>query len=67
VDADPVALERARQVAAAQSEASRVSDRFRLTFEDVLAEAGLDEHLTADARADGLREAAEDIETTLEI
>jgi len=67
VDADPVALERARQVAAAQSEASRVSDRFRLTFEDVLAETGLDEHLTADARADGLREAAEDIETTLEI
>jgi hypothetical protein len=64
---DPDALERARQVAAAQSEASRVSDRFRLSFEDVLAAAGLRDHLTADARADGLREAAEDIETNLEM
>lgn len=67
LDANPAAIERARRIATAQSEASRVSERFRLAFEDVLTETGLDEHLTADARADGLREAAEDIETTLEM
>jgi hypothetical protein len=66
-DVDTEALARAREVAAAQFEASRVSDRFRLSFEDILAEAGLREHMTADARADGLREAAADIETNLEM
>jgi len=67
LDADPGAVARARRIAAAQSEARRVSDRFRLAFEDVLAEAGLGEHLTADAQADGLREASEDIETALDL
>ncbi|MFB6298070.1 MAG: conditioned medium-induced protein 4 [Salinirussus sp.] len=64
---DPAVVERARQVATAQAGARRHSDRFRLAFEDALVEAGLDEQLAADARADGLREAAEDIETELDL
>jgi hypothetical protein len=64
--ADAGAVTRARRVAAAGAEARRVSDRFRLAFADVFVEAGLDDRLAADARADGLREAAEDIETELD-
>jgi hypothetical protein len=67
VDADPEALERAEGVARAQRRARRVSERFRATFEERLTDADLEGRVIGDARADGLREAAEDIDPELDL
>lgn len=67
VDADPDALERAEGAARAQRRASRVSERFRAAFEERLTDADLEGRVIGDARADGLREAAEDIDPELDL
>ncbi len=67
VDADPDALERAEGVARAHRRARRVSERFRAAFEERLTDADLEGRVIGDARADGLREAAEDIDPELDL
>jgi hypothetical protein len=66
LDADPDQVSRARQVVAARREAQLVSHRFRTEFEEILTDADVAVQYTADARADGLEEAAEDIETEVD-
>ncbi len=66
LDADPDRVARARRVVAAQREARLVSHRFRTEFEEILTDADIAVQFTADAREDGLKEAAEDIETDVE-
>lgn len=58
-------VRRYRRVVEARREASRVSDRFRSEFEDVLVDAGLDEQLTTDIADDGLEEATDGMETNV--
>jgi hypothetical protein len=67
VDADPGALERAERVARAQERVRRTSERFRTAFEERLTDADLEGRVVGDARADGLREAAEDIDPELDL
>ncbi|MEF8888174.1 MAG: hypothetical protein V5A30_10235 [Haloarculaceae archaeon] len=67
VDADPDALKRAEGVARAHRRARRVSERFRAAFEERLTDADLEGRVIGDARADGLREAAEDIDPELDL
>lgn len=67
VDADPAAVERAERVARAQRRARRTSERFRTAFEERLTDADLEGRVVGDARADGLREAAEDIDPELDL
>ncbi len=67
VDADPDALERAEGVARAHRRARRVSERFRTAFEERLTDADLEGRFIGDARADGLREAAEDINPEIDL
>ncbi|MFB6256108.1 MAG: conditioned medium-induced protein 4 [Haloplanus sp.] len=52
---------------AADREATRVNDRFRDTFVDLLTDADLSGRLASDTREDGLREATEDIETDVSL
>lgn len=66
LDADPDRVSRARQVVAARREARLVSHRFRMEFEEILADADIAVQFTADPQDDGLQEAAEDIETDVE-
>lgn len=66
LDADPDQVNRARRVIAARREARLVSQRFRMEFEEILADADIAVQFTADAQEDGLEEAAEDIETDVE-
>jgi hypothetical protein len=66
-DADPGALERAREVARTQDRARGASERFRAAFEEILTDADLEGRVVGDARADGLREAAEDIDPEVDI
>jgi len=61
-DADPTAVERAERVVRVHRRSRRVSERFRTAFEELLTDADIQGSLAADARADGLREAAADIE-----
>jgi hypothetical protein len=63
LDADPDTGERALAVVDTQAEIRRVSGRFRSEFEDAIPDAALSIHLTESAQEDGLKEAAEDIET----
>lgn len=67
VDADPGAVARAEGVARAHRRASRVSERFRAAFEERLTDADLEGRVIGDARADGLREAAEDINPEIDL
>jgi len=67
IGADPDALTRAEGVARAQERARRVSERFRAAFEERLTDADLEGKVVGDARADGLREAAEDIDPELDL
>ncbi|MFB6178838.1 MAG: conditioned medium-induced protein 4 [Halorientalis sp.] len=62
-DSDPATVARALRVATAQDEIRRVSQRFQSEFEDAIPDAALSVHLTESAKEDGLKEAAEDIET----
>ncbi len=66
LDADPDRVARARRVVEAQREAQLVSHRFRMEFEETLADADIAVQFTADAQEDGLEEAAEDIETDVD-
>ena len=66
-DADPEMVERAEGVARAHRRASRVSERFRAAFEERLTDADIEGRVIGDARADGLREAAEDINPELDL
>lgn len=67
VDADPEAVARAEGVARAHRRASRVSERFRAAFEERLTDADLAGRFIGDARAVGLREAAEDIDPEIDL
>lgn len=67
VDADPDALACAERVARTQERARRTSERFRAAFEERLTDADLEGRVIGDARADGLREAAEDIDPELDL
>jgi hypothetical protein len=61
VDRETVAW--VRRVRAAEREAVRANHRFRDAFAEALTDADLSTRLARSAREDGLREAAEDIET----
>ncbi|WP_336001036.1 conditioned medium-induced protein 4 [Halorientalis halophila] len=63
LDSDSDTVARALDVVETQAEIRRVSGRFRSEFEDAIPDAALSVRLTESAREDGLREAAEDIET----
>jgi len=63
LDAEAADVERYRPVAAAVVASTRVNDRFRDAFSELLTDADLSTNHAADAREDGLREATEDIET----
>ncbi|QZY00654.1 conditioned medium-induced protein 4 [Halobaculum rubrum] len=65
LDADEELVARYSAVAAADARSTRANDRFRDEFADLLAEQDLKGGHTGDAREDGLREAAEDIETNV--
>lgn len=67
VETDASALHRYRETLRARDAARRASHRYQDAFEDVLTDADLAENLTESAREDGLREAAEDIETDLSL
>lgn len=57
---------RGARVHTARERARRTSYRYQIAFEERLTDTDLSVRLTAAAREDGLREAAEDIETNLE-
>ncbi|MFC6615248.1 hypothetical protein ACFQAS_09850 [Halopenitus salinus] len=61
IDAETAA--RCRRVAEADVESTRANHRFRDEFRELLTDVELEETHATDAREDGLREAAEDIET----
>ncbi|WP_284012595.1 conditioned medium-induced protein 4 [Halobaculum litoreum] len=65
LDADEGTVARYSQVVAADVRSTRANDRFRDEFAELLTESDLKTGLTEDAREDGLREAAEDIETNV--
>ncbi|MXR41694.1 conditioned medium-induced protein 4 [Halobaculum sp. WSA2] len=62
---DETTVEHYSTVVATNLESTRANDRFRDEFADLLAEQDLKGGHTEDAREDGLREAAEDIETNV--
>lgn len=59
--------ERAGRALAAEAAARRASRRYRSQFEELLVAAGFDVRLTAATREDGLREAAADSETDMDL
>ncbi|WP_280537445.1 hypothetical protein [Halopenitus sp. POP-27] len=63
LSSDPETARRYRRVAEADIVSMRANHRFRDEFRDLLTDADIEGSLAADAREDGLREAAEDIET----
>jgi len=65
LDADEELVAHYSEVAAADVRSTRANDRFRDEFAELLAEQDLRGGHTEDAREDGLREAAEDIETNV--
>lgn len=65
LDADEATVEHYSRVVSADLESTRANDRFRDEFAELLAEQDLRGGHTEDAREDGLREAAEDIETNV--
>jgi len=65
LDADEATVARQSAVVAADLESTRANDRFRDEFAELLGESDLKGGHTEDAREDGLREAAEDIETNV--
>lgn len=66
LDVDPADLRRAKRFLRARDRARRTSYRYQTAFEERLTDADISEQLAADAREDGLGEAAEDIETDLD-
>ncbi|MFB6163727.1 MAG: conditioned medium-induced protein 4 [Haloarculaceae archaeon] len=67
LDAAPETVRRALRVADAQAQARRASHRFQSAFEDAIPDAAISASLTDAAQEDGLREAAEDIETNTQL
>ncbi|SHH13467.1 conditioned medium-induced protein 4 [Halobaculum gomorrense] len=65
LDADEETVAHYSAVVAADARSTRANDRFRDEFAELLAESDLKKGHTEDAREDGLREAAEDIETNV--
>ncbi|MFC7071105.1 conditioned medium-induced protein 4 [Halobaculum lipolyticum] len=65
LDADEETVTHYSRVVAADVRSTRANDRFRDEFAELLTESDLKTGLTEDAREDGLREAAEDIETNV--
>ncbi|PSP80744.1 conditioned medium-induced protein 4 [Halobacteriales archaeon QS_4_69_225] len=63
LDVDGSAVRRYRRVVEAEREARRVSERFRIEFEDAVPGAEAGERFTEEMTEDGLDEATEDIET----
>ena len=66
LEADPAEVARTRRVLETQQEARLLSHRFQTEFEEILTDADIAVQFTADAQEDGLKEAAEDIETDVE-
>jgi hypothetical protein len=66
LEVDPADLRRAKRFLRARDRARRTSYRYQTAFEERLTDADISEQLAADAREDGLGEAAEDIETDLD-
>lgn len=62
---DPDAVERQATAIAADRRSTRVNHRFRDAFAELLTDADLSSTHAAEAREDGLSEAAEDIETNV--
>ena len=60
---DPETVAHYRQVVAAEDAARGANHRYRSEFDELLADADLAGKFVADVQEDGLREAAEDIET----
>ncbi|MFA9515771.1 hypothetical protein ACERIT_00885 [Halopenitus sp. H-Gu1] len=56
---------RCRRIVEADVESTRANHRFRDEFRELLTDADLEGSLAADAQEDGLKEAAEDIETNV--
>lgn len=63
LDVTGSAVRRYRRVVEAEREARRVSERFRIEFEDAVPGAEAGERFTEEMTEDGLDEATEDIET----
>ncbi|PSQ13477.1 conditioned medium-induced protein 4 [Halobacteriales archaeon QS_8_69_73] len=63
LDVDASTVERYRRVVEAETEARRVSERFRTEFEDAVLGAEAGERFTEEMTEDGLDEATEGIET----
>jgi len=64
--AEPDVVRRFSEVVAADLESTRANDRFRTEFRELLTDADLEASHVREAREDGLREAAEDIETDVQ-
>jgi hypothetical protein len=63
LDADEATVRRLGRVVEADLRSTRANDRFRDEFAELLTDSELSESYAESAREDGLREAAEDIET----
>jgi hypothetical protein len=66
LDAKPGAVERAVRAVRAENRSKRVSQRFRTEFEEILTDADIADHLTADVQDDGLDDATEGLEVDVE-
>lgn len=67
LDVDPEVVREFVPVARADLASTRVNDRFRDEFRDLLTDADMEESHAATAREDGLRDATEDIETDVSL
>lgn len=65
-DTQPATVERAARALQAEQRASRVGQRFRTEFEEVLTDADIAVRLTADVQKDGLEEATEGMEVDVD-
>lgn len=63
LDTDEEAIRHYSRIVATDLASTRVNDRFRDGFAELLSDANLGTRLATDAREDGLKEATEDIET----
>jgi hypothetical protein len=66
LDAEPGTVERAVRAVRAENRSKLVSQRFRTEFEEILTDADIADHLTADVQDDGLDEATEGLEVDVE-
>ncbi|WP_340098775.1 conditioned medium-induced protein 4 [Salinibaculum salinum] len=66
LDAKSGDIEQAVRAVRAENRSKRVSQRFRTEFEEILTDADIADHLTADVQDDGLDEATEGLEVDVE-